>query len=196
MTEKKTVVVTGFGPFGSHSINASTVAVQELSKVGLGDEIELVTLEMPVVYEDVKATIPSLWRQYHPSLMVHVGVSGIAQELTLEQQAHNEGYSIVDIKGCVPGNGCCIEGAPHKMVTSINMNVVCEVVNKSNCGVNAVVSKDPGRYLCDFSFYCSLNIDSRRSAFIHVPRLDNPYSAKELAVAMGIAIKAMLKQMS
>ena len=41
-------------------------------------------------------------------LVVHVGVSGIATELTLEQQAHNNGYDKPDVKLMVPSTAVSI----------------------------------------------------------------------------------------
>ena len=78
-------------------------------------------------------------------LMVHVGVSGIAKELTLEQQAHNDGYDKYDVKGLCPGDGCCVHGAACCIVSKIDMKRVKEAVLKSGCGVDCIVSLDPGR---------------------------------------------------
>ncbi|XP_061734863.1 pyroglutamyl-peptidase 1-like [Nerophis ophidion] len=63
---KRTVVVTGFGPFGEHTVNASWVAVQELKKLGLGTEVDLHVYEVPVEYQTVQSLVPSLWKKYHP----------------------------------------------------------------------------------------------------------------------------------
>jgi len=43
-------------------------------------------------------------------------------------------------------------------------------------------------------FYTSLNIDRSRTAFVHVPVLDRPYTCQQLAQALKIAIGAMLQQ--
>lgn len=74
------------------------------------------------------------------------------------------------------------------------MTGVCEAVNGSDCGVHVVVSNDPGRYLCDFIYYTSLNVNEMRTAFIHVPPLDRPYSARQMADGIRLAIREMLKQ--
>ena len=37
-----------------------------------------------------------------------MGVSGIAKELTLEQQAHNDGYDKTDVNGQIPCDNCCV----------------------------------------------------------------------------------------
>jgi len=59
----------GFGPFASHKVNASWVSVQELVHTGgLGDDINLVTLEIPVAYDDVTARIPDIWKTYQPKV--------------------------------------------------------------------------------------------------------------------------------
>ena len=78
-------------------------------------------------------------------------MSGIAKELTLEQQAHNDGYDKCDVRGRYPSNNTCVSGAPCCIISKLDMKKVCDSVNKSPCGVDAVVSMDPGRYvgLCD-----------------------------------------------
>ena len=83
--------------------------------------------------------------------MIHVGVSGITKQLTLEQQAFNDGYNKGDICGCIPDGECCIEGASECISSGLDMASVCDFVNKSQCSVKAVVSNDPGR-----SCICSL----------------------------------------
>ena len=48
-------------------MNASWSAVQELQRLGLEDEdIELITLEVPVEYESAKKLVPQLWKEYDP----------------------------------------------------------------------------------------------------------------------------------
>lgn len=196
--EKPTVLVTGFGPFAMHQVNASWVAVQELEKMGLGEDLDvsLVTIEIPVEYSTVREKIPMLWKDISPQLVVHVGVSGIAKELTLEQVAHNDGYDKPDVRGLLPYDKCCVGGAPHCLTSDIDMNQVCDAVNKAQCGVHSIVSHDPGRYLCDFIYFTSLNVNKTSTAFIHVPPLDRPYSAQQLAIGLRLAIRAMIKQMT
>ncbi|KAK3789410.1 hypothetical protein RRG08_005557 [Elysia crispata] len=195
----KCIVVTGYGPFRGHTVNASWVAVQELKSLGLDDDtVELHVYEIPVSYDVVKRTIPGLWEKHKPDLMVHVGVSGMACELTLEQQAHNDGYDRYDVDGQVPHTKMCVDGSCHNIIASgLNMSLVCEEVNNMcEMKAKAVVSHDPGRYLCDFIYCLSLHINKNRTAFIHVPPLDAPYNASELAQGLRAAIKSMLSQLT
>ena len=61
---------SGFGPFGNHIVNASWIAVQEMEKLGLGNDVDLIIKEIPVEYKAVKAEIPDLWRQYKPDVSI------------------------------------------------------------------------------------------------------------------------------
>ena len=79
-------------------------------------------------------------------LVVHVGVSSFASELTIEQQAHNDGYDRLDVKGCTADSCCCVEGADNVLVAGLNMKTVCDDVNCSGSKAKAEISHDPGRY--------------------------------------------------
>uniref|UniRef100_A0A8C2PZ76 Pyroglutamyl-peptidase I n=1 Tax=Cyprinus carpio TaxID=7962 RepID=A0A8C2PZ76_CYPCA len=195
MEQKKTVIVTGFEPFGEHAVNASWVAVQELEKLGLGHHINLHVAEVPVEYQAVQRLLPSLWKQQLPQLVVHVGVSGMASTVTLEQCGHNQGYMRLDNCSFCPESRCCLEGGPDCIQSVIDMDTVCKRVNSSGLGVSVSVSKDAGRYLCDYTYYTSLFLGEGRSAFVHVPPLGKPYSAEQLARALRAVILEMLELM-
>lgn len=62
------IVVTGFGPFGIHSKNASWEAVSLLPHMNLEEEFDvtLVTNEIPVAYDEVNEKVPELWEKYNP----------------------------------------------------------------------------------------------------------------------------------
>ena len=78
-------LLLGFGPFSTHVINASWVAVKEMDATGgLGEDINLVTLELPVCYEKVLHLVPELWRRHQPKVVaVIVLLSGQRAHLPL-----------------------------------------------------------------------------------------------------------------
>ena len=81
-------------------------------------------------------------------LVIHVGVSGVASVLTLEQQAHNDGYHRKDVNGLCPANEICVDGCcENTKMSGIDMTQVTDVINTSDSGLTAVVSLDPGRYV-------------------------------------------------
>ncbi|XP_057696472.1 pyroglutamyl-peptidase 1-like isoform X1 [Corythoichthys intestinalis] len=184
---------TGFGPFGEHTVNASWVAVQELKKLGLGTEVDLEVYEVPVEYQTVQSLVPSLWKKYHPMLVVHVGVSGMATTVTLEKCGRNHGYKGLDNSSFCPDSQCCVVGGPDCIDSVIDMETVCKRVTASGLEVAVSVSKDAGRYLCDFTYYTSLYMSHGRSAFIHVPPLGKPYSGEDLGRALQAIVQEMLE---
>ena len=76
-----------------------------------------------------KAKIPKLWETHSPLLMVHVGVSGMANAITLERCGHNTGYMKLDVSGKCPESGCCLDGdvPQHRncLETQFDLKDVC-----------------------------------------------------------------------
>ncbi|CAB3387378.1 Hypothetical predicted protein [Cloeon dipterum] len=187
------VVVTGFGPFGHHKINASWEAVKMLHQLDTENDlkIKLVTLEIPVEYNFVESEIPKIWDKYQPELVVHVGVSSVASAITLETQAHKSGYKQADISERLPtlGSNCLCD--EECLTTKLDVPAISLSVTL-NEGLPVCVSKDAGRYLCEFSYFTSLSRDESRAIFIHVPELNKPYSASDLAKGIKGVIREIL----
>ena len=61
-------LVSGFGPFGEHRVNASWETVKLLAKKGLGNDIDLVTYEIPVEYDTVRKVLPTYWEKHAPDV--------------------------------------------------------------------------------------------------------------------------------
>ncbi|CAL1579192.1 unnamed protein product [Knipowitschia caucasica] len=195
MANKRKVIVTGFEPFGEHKVNSSWAAVQELERLGLGDHIELVVCEVPVEYQAVQTLLPALWEEHQPQLVVHVGVSGLAKAVTLEQCGHNKGYRRLDNCFFSPESECCIEDGPECISSVLDMGSVCSRLRKEGVCSKVTVSKDAGRYLCDYTYYTSLFVGNGRAAFVHVPPLGKPFSSEELGRALQAVVTEMLLQL-
>uniref|UniRef100_A0A8C5LTC2 Pyroglutamyl-peptidase I n=1 Tax=Leptobrachium leishanense TaxID=445787 RepID=A0A8C5LTC2_9ANUR len=191
-TQRRAVVVTGFGPFGEHKVNASWIAVQELDKLGLGESIDLKIVQVPVEYLAVKRLIPELWATYSPLLIVHVGVSGMATSVTIEECGHNAGYIRTDNCNFCPGTHCCVEGGPECLHSDIDVKEVCKRASSELSDVQFTVSADAGRYLCDFIYYTSLYQSNGKSLFVHVPPVGRPYTATQLGQALQAILKVIL----
>lgn len=67
---KPIVLITGFGPFENHPVNASWEAVKLMNKTDLEQrhKIELVQIEMPVTYHNVDEFVPQLWETHEPKV--------------------------------------------------------------------------------------------------------------------------------
>lgn len=167
------VIATGFGPFGIHLKNASWEAVKLLQHMNLESEcgIKLITKEIPVAYDEIDKIVPELWKQHKPvvridvyiseescilffcnlvliysfQLMVHAGVSHIAQHLTLESCANRSGYCGEDVKECKLLNGINSLGDEEHLKTNIDLNLIKEEAKSFD--VNLFISDDARRYL-------------------------------------------------
>ena len=100
--EKKKILVTGFGPFSGHPINASWESVKLLPELWHHDQIELVIDEIPVSYNFVEKNVTKKWEEHDPIFYVHCGVSHLAKQVTLETLGHNKTYDRPDVDGQVP----------------------------------------------------------------------------------------------
>lgn len=88
------MLLTGFGPFGDHRINASWESVKLLNERTI-DNYRIKTIEIPVVYDYVEGNVELLWKTHDPKLVVHVGVSNFTDKLQLETQAFRTGFGVL-----------------------------------------------------------------------------------------------------
>lgn len=67
---KPIILVTGFGPFINHPVNASWEAVKLMNKdeIEKKHNVEFVALEIPVTYENVDEFVPALWDTHTPKV--------------------------------------------------------------------------------------------------------------------------------
>eukprot|EP00073_Rattus_norvegicus_P043613 XP_017445649.1 PREDICTED: pyroglutamyl-peptidase 1-like protein [Rattus norvegicus] len=120
-----------FQPLALAHFHLSTdlsAANMELSKLGLGVDIELQTLQLPVDYREVKQRLTAIWEEFQPQLAVHVGMDTSTKAIFLEQCGKNRGYRDSDVRGFQPEDGVCLPGGPEVMLSVINMKEVCRRV--------------------------------------------------------------------
>ncbi|GAV02820.1 hypothetical protein RvY_13338 [Ramazzottius varieornatus] len=197
---KPCVLVTGFGPFGEHSINASWEAVQQLKTINdLTEQVDLIIHEIPVAYSAVTTIVPELWKKYDPDLVIHCGVSSLLawkSAIQIERHAHSHGYHRPDVECQIPEGGrYCSDEEERCLSTNVcvdkchtwTTNSARSYTNYCNVPV-CQLSTDAGRYLCEFIYYTSLRINPNATLFIHVPPLYKPFSAHDIAMAIKTVI--------
>ena len=198
-SSNKSILVTGFGPFGEHTVNASWVAVGELTQIWDQRAPEwksytLSTHEVPVVYSYVEGSLPKIYEERTPCLCVHVGVASPYNVVMLERCGHNQAYKHPDVSGNRPITGCCVKDGPEAISTRFDLDSACKAL--SGNAVEFRISNDAGRYLCDFIYYKSLHMDKCPVVFVHVPPLNQPYSGEQLGRALKDLLEILLEQMN
>ncbi|XP_070763363.1 pyroglutamyl-peptidase 1 [Enoplosus armatus] len=187
------VVVTGFGPFRQFLVNPSWKAAQGLKSVGLGEQTDVYIKEVPVSYVHTQQIIAEIWKTLKPKFAIHLGVARGSSVVILEQTGKNSGYRDKDVRGFCPESHRCVEGGPEKLDSVINMRAVSKEFKPA--GKDVIYSRDAGRYLCDFAYYCSLYHGQRRAALIHVPSSGSLTSADRLVPLLQTLIQTMLNQL-
>ncbi|CAG5958064.1 unnamed protein product [Menidia menidia] len=193
MNKRETVLVTGFGPFRQFLVNPSWEATQALKLAGLGEKIDIHIREVPVSYVGAQEIITELWQSLKPKFAVHLGIARGSSLVILEQTGKNSRYTDADVRGFCPENQCCIKGGPEKLDSVVNMKVVWKHAKRS--GMDVVYSRDAGRYLCEFAYYCSLYHGQRRAALIHLPSSGSLASTDRLVPSLQALVLAMLQQL-
>ncbi|CAH8447340.1 unnamed protein product [Schistosoma haematobium] len=156
------IIITGFGLYGSCEYNSSSLAVNRLRQIwnktytDTCTGIKLHTIEnVPVTYKAVDQCVNSIWKE-NPDLVIHVGMDASVTMPILETLSYNSGYDKPDMDGAYCGNNGCvnIHGEP---ILYLDSHIACSISN------------DPGRFLCGYIYYKSLEYSPDRVVFIHVP---------------------------
>ncbi|XP_001353170.3 pyroglutamyl-peptidase 1 [Drosophila pseudoobscura] len=214
-SERKLIIVSGFGPFiGHEEINASWEAVKLLPELLThnGIEYDLEKRLVSVEYEAVDEACAEIWSR-QPEMVIHVGVSGIAQCVYVEKLAYNHKFRRPDNSGQYLSNGSCV--LPHngkanvlrcgldvdKIVEAVN--ATCEacvapaIPNNSHKSLGATrASKNVGDFLCGYIYLKSLDVDSKRSLFVHVPPVNKPFSTEQTADIVLKIIEQCVQQVA
>ncbi|XP_017107518.2 pyroglutamyl-peptidase 1 [Drosophila bipectinata] len=216
-SDRKLIVISGFGPFlGHETVNASWEAVQLLPEnlTHNGVEYELVKKLVPVEYGAVDEAVSEIW-DLQPDLVIHVGVSGLAKCVYVEKLAYNHKFKRPDNSGLYLPNGSC--QLPHhgkanvlrcgldvdKIVAAVNATCdACVAPADSNQAPNdkskppsaTKVSKNVGDFLCGYIYLKSLDVDTKRSLFVHVPPIDKPFSSEKTAEIVFKIVEQCIQQ--
>ena len=189
------IYLTGFEPFGDHVINPSWEAVKTFS---LDDsQVQLHKEQLPVDYRALREILPARLNELNPDVILHLGVMSSKGFLRLERSAHNRIGETPDNAGFRPdpplirSNGPAVQRARFPLEDTLHA--------WRERGFEASLSDDAGSYLCNFSFYLSLDWARDKNAqvvFLHIPVLDAPFNLDQLREAIGTALNQAMKASS
>lgn len=172
----RTVLVTGFEPFGGRAVNASWEAVARLAKDWDGPE-PLAVGRLPVGFEAAPVELARLVATVAPDLVVCVGEAGGRSGLAIERVALNLADArIPDNAGLAPVDEPVVLGGPTAYLATLPVKACAEAVRAA--GVPADVSHSAGTYVCNATFYALLHLlgtaSPVRAGFVHVPTALGP----------------------
>ncbi|CAE6466067.1 hypothetical protein ACGC1H_006138 [Rhizoctonia solani] len=169
-------------------------------------EAHISALEIPVTYSAVLNTIPPLHTSKQYDVIIHAGVRSKMEGLAVERLAHKTGYNkpdaedrlcdAIDMKPNTDDGGAEIERGfgrgfeqfGEELETNVDVDGIVKHL-KSKGLEHTSPSDDPGRYLCDFIYYCSLACARKEGSnakvlFLHVPPIGLPYQVEDMTKAV------------
>ena len=185
----KTLLITGFEPFGGEQINPSWEAVSRLPNQING--YALTKLLISVVFGVATENVLRAAEELHPDVILCIGQAGGRGAITPELVAINLRYAkIPDNEGFEPKDEPIIAGGTCAYFSTLPVRQMAEAVN--NAGVASQVSYSAGAYVCNDLLYTLLahfEGSQTRVGFIHIPYCKE--QSKEPAMEISEMVKGL-----
>jgi len=160
------VLITGFDPFGTHSVNPSGEIAERIDGLPLPCA-QVMGRVLKTSFEAVRVDLPRLVEQTSPGLIVMFGLNTHIKSLRLESGAHNWVEAIIpDNLGHRPPVGRIDASAPAWVPSTLHVG---ELVGRlQERGIVCEMSDDPGHFVCNFAYFVAMQTGVP-SIFIHLP---------------------------
>ena len=173
------VLVTGFEPFpaDSRNDNSSQAAVEAYADEPPSENVAVMPAVLPVEYDTAPDLIAGLVDRCDPDVVIGFGQGRTAVDV--EQIAYNRkdtaaiAGGIPDNRGVVYGGAPIVEGGPAERQTELPVDTILSDLDQLE--IDARPSEDPGRYVCNNTFYGIMQIvapdPATTGGFVHLPRI-------------------------
>ncbi len=186
-----TVLVTGFGPFGSHTHNPSGVLALELDGARIGGAV-VVGRQFETSTLTVGAALAATLDEVRPDLLICLGLAPGRPAISLERIAANvRDFPIADIDGTLVQDAPIVEGGADGLFTRLPIRAILAAWQAAE--VPGHISDTAGTYLCNQLFYLACVAGAQRAipaGFIHIP--DTPQSSA-VSTRLGAALGATME---
>lgn len=169
------VLVTGFGSFPGAPVNPTLALVARLarSRRAALAGIRIAAHVFATRYAAVDEDLPALLARERPDALIMFGVANRAKQIRVELLARNRQSVLLPDAGGVAASGFAIaQDAPSARRGRFSLPSALAAVRRA--GLQAIVSRDAGRYLCNYAYWralerTALGGDPRIVLFVHVP---------------------------
>jgi pyroglutamyl-peptidase len=176
----RSILVTGFEPYGGDVSNPSRELAKALDGRRVGDWA-VRGIVLPVEHRAARDIVSAALAEPEIAAVIHLGLAGGRARVALEQVAVNAmDYSIPDNAGVRIAGEPCVAGGPAAYFSTLRSGAILAALIAE--GVPAYLSYTAGTYLCNQTLYWTLHEIARRSlalraGFIHVPFLPSMVAA-------------------
>jgi pyroglutamyl-peptidase len=189
-----TIVVTGFEAFGAYPLNPTAEVVRRLARAPLPTG-RLVPLVLPVTWSGAAAVLLARMAREGAHGCLLFGLAAESRAMRVERCAHNrmEAGGADNAGVQLQGESIVPEGAAQLWTDGPYEAVQAALVE---AGAPVAYSDDPGRFVCNATYYRALATEAgRRAVFVHVPAtraLGGALEEATLAAWMQAAIEGYL----
>jgi len=168
----KTVLLTGFEPFGGEAQNPSGEIARQLDGVEIAGH-RVCGAVLPCVFGKSVTELKRRLRQHRPALVICLGLANGRAEITPERVAINvDDARIPDNAGRQPVDRPVVRGGPAAYWSTLPVKAIVAALRRQD--VPAAVSQTAGTFVCNHVFYALMHELARkrtkvRGGFIHVP---------------------------
>jgi pyroglutamyl-peptidase len=174
MSEKISILITGFGPFPGAPFNPTTPLVKRLMQLRRPafDEVKLTSHIFHVTYDTVDRELPKLIATTRPQALLMFGLADRTAHLRVETRARNAVTTLIaDADRRRARKGSIVEGADAKRFGPHTEKLLRAALAT---GIDARPSRDAGSYLCNYLSWRAIEAvnkgaDLRLASFVHVP---------------------------
>ncbi|MCI0765576.1 pyroglutamyl-peptidase I [Bacillus sp. TL12] len=187
----KTVLLTGFEPFGGEEINPAWEVAKQLDGQAIGD-YKIVSKQVPTVFHKSLQVLESYIEDVQPNLVVCIGQAGGRPDITVERVAINvDDARIPDNEGYQPVDVPVIEEGPVAYWSTLPMKAIVKKLQEE--GIPASVSQTAGTFVCNHLFYGLMHMLAKsenvvRGGFIHIPFLPEQASSHPGQPSMSLPV--------
>lgn len=180
---QKTILLTGFEPFGGAALNPSWEAVQRVS-AGWTHQARLHVALLPVEFGEGVERLSAMIGLLRPDIVVATGLAEGRAAITPEVVAINRiDARIPDNAGAQPVDAPVVPGAPDGLFSTLPVKAMVAAIR--DAGVPAALSYSAGTFVCNASFYALMNLIRSQDrpmigGFVHVPAM--PESRPDTAI--------------
>jgi pyroglutamyl-peptidase len=198
----KTVLLTGFGPFGGDPFNPTAEIARQLDGAVIAER-EVIGAVLPCVFGKATTELKRLVELRRPALVICLGLAAGRTAITPERIAINvTDARIPDNAGRQPVDEPVVRGGPVAYWSTLPIKAIAVALWAR--GIPAEVSQSAGTFVCNHVFYGLMHqlapMRSRiRGGFIHVPGLPNETADQpglplgEMTVGIRLAIETSLR---
>lgn len=168
----RTVLLTGFDPFGGDSVNPSWEAVSRLHGESIAGR-RIVAEQLPTTFDGAPKALRAALRRHRPELVLCIGQAGGRSALSLERVAINViDARIADNAGAQPIDVPVTKRGPDACFTTLPIKAMLADLRAAD--IPAEISQTAGTFVCNQVFYALMRAIAgtpTRGGFLHIPLL-------------------------